>query len=82
MNKRKLFEKVLASSNNVQFREMITLVEAFGFQLSRIKGSHHIFTHPEIPELLNLQERNGKAKQYQVRQFLQLVEQYNLDLGE
>ncbi|WP_236097091.1 type II toxin-antitoxin system HicA family toxin [Dolichospermum planctonicum] len=27
----------------------MTLVEAFGFSLSRINGSHHIFTHPTIP---------------------------------
>ena len=33
-------------------------------------------------ELVNLQNKKGKAKPYQVRQFLTLVEQYNLDLGE
>lgn len=82
MNKKKLLMKVLAGSKNIQFNDIITLVEAFGFRLSRVNGSHHIFTHPEIPELLNLQERNGKAKQYQVYQFLQLVKQNNLTLGD
>jgi hypothetical protein len=32
--------------------------------------------------LLNLQEVRGKAKPYQIRQFLRLVEKYNLELGE
>jgi predicted RNA binding protein YcfA (HicA-like mRNA interferase family) len=82
MNKRKLLFKALSSPHNLQFKEMIVLAEAFGFRLSRINGSHHIFTHPDVPELLNLQEKNGKAKAYQVRQFLQLVEQYDLELGE
>ncbi len=82
MNKRKLFLKALSSPHNLQFKELIVLAEAFGFRLSRMKGSHHIFTHPEIPELLNLQEKNGNAKAYQVRQFLQLVEQYDLELGD
>ena len=82
MNKRKLLEKVLASPKNVQFSDMISLVEAFGFRLSRVRGSHFIFAHPNIPELVNLQEKNGKAKPYQVRQFLQLVEQYDLELGD
>jgi len=56
MNKRKLLEKILAGSKNVQFSDMTSLIEAFGFRLSRINGSHFIFVHPEIPELLNLQE--------------------------
>jgi len=45
-------------------------------------GKHCFFVHPRIPELINVQEKNGKAKAYQVRQFLQLVEQYDLELGD
>lgn len=82
MNKRKLLEKVLAGSKNIPFDEMVALVEAFGFRLSRAKGSHHIFTHPQVRELVNLQEVDGKAKPYQIRQFLKLVEQYNLQLED
>lgn len=82
MNKRKLLEKVLSGSRNISFKEMISLVEAFGFHLSRSKGSHFIFTHPQIPELVNLQEQDGKAKPYQIRQFLQLIERYHLDLED
>jgi len=33
-------------------------------------------------QLVNLQNRKGKAKPYQVRQFLEIVEQYNLELGD
>ena len=82
MNKRKMLEKALAGSKNIRFTDMVSLVEAFGFYLSRTSGSHHIFTHPDIPELVNLQEVDGKAKSYQIRQFLRLVERYNLTLGD
>ena len=82
MNKRKLLEKALSGSKNIRFNEMVALVEAFGFNLSRVRGSHHIFTHPQVRELVNLQEVDGKAKPYQIRQFLQLVERYNLEMGE
>lgn len=82
MNKRKLLEKALAGSKNIRFSDMILLVEGFGFYLSRTRGSHHIFTHPAIPELVNFQEADGKAKAYQIRQFLRLVERYNLTLGD
>ena len=67
---------------NVAFQEMRRLVEAFGFDLKRVSGSHHIFVHPHVPELVNLQEVDGEAKPYQIRQFLKLVERYSLTLEE
>jgi predicted RNA binding protein YcfA (HicA-like mRNA interferase family) len=82
MKKRKLLKKALTNPRNMRFKEMITLVEAFGFRLSRVKGSHHIFVHAQIRELVNIQDVNGQAKPYQIRQFLQLVEQYSLELGD
>jgi hypothetical protein len=82
MNKRKQFRRLLGACGNVRFADLVNLVTAFGFQLSRTSGSHHIFTHPRVPELLNLQNQKGKAKPYQVRQFVTLVEEYNLDLEE
>jgi hypothetical protein len=80
--KRKLLEKISTGSKNVQFDEMVTLVKAFGFTLSRISGGPHIFTYPGIPEIVNLQNKKGKAVPYQVRQFLSLVEQYALTLED
>ena len=57
-------------------------MEAFGFQLSRINGSQHIYVHADVPELVNLQNVNGQAKPYQVKQFLRLIERYNLQMAE
>lgn len=74
----KILQKALSSPNNLRFSEARALAEGCGFQLSRVKGSHHIFAHSEIQELVNLQEVSGQAKAYQVRQLLQLVEKYNL----
>jgi predicted RNA binding protein YcfA (HicA-like mRNA interferase family) len=82
MNKRRLLQKALNSPQNMRFSEITVLVEAFGFQLSRSSGSHRIFTHPDVKELLNLQEVDGRAKPHQVRQFLRIVEKYDLQLGE
>jgi predicted RNA binding protein YcfA (HicA-like mRNA interferase family) len=82
MNPRKTLQQILAGSKSIRFADMCRLVEAFGFFLSRVNGSHHIFTHPEVPELVNLQEVRGQAKPYQIRQFLKLVEEYNLTLED
>jgi len=80
MSARKTLERILSGSRNIRFADMTALVEAFGFHLARIRGSHHIFAHPGIPELVNLQEVEGEAKPYQIRQFLRLVERYHLEL--
>jgi predicted RNA binding protein YcfA (HicA-like mRNA interferase family) len=80
MNERKVLAKILAGSKDVRFREMVGLVEAFGFRLSRIAGSHHIFVHPQVRELVNIQNVKGKAKPYQIHQFLELVECYDLQM--
>jgi len=82
MKKQKLLYKVLSGSKNIKFNDIVLLVEAFGFHLSRVKGSHHVFTHPGISELINLQNVKGQAKPYQIKQFLELVEKYDLRLED
>ena len=82
MNKQKLLRKILSGSKNVRFNDLVALVEAFGFTIDRVRGSHHIFIHPTIAENVNLQNAKGQAKPYQVRQFLKLVERYDLKLEE
>jgi predicted RNA binding protein YcfA (HicA-like mRNA interferase family) len=82
MKPRKLLQRILGGSRNVRFDDTCKLVEAFGFTLVRVNGSHHIFSHPDMPELVNLQEVDGQAKPYQIRQFLKLVEEHNLTLED
>lgn len=82
MNKRKLLRKALAGSKNIRFADFVSLVEAFGFRRVRTSGGHQVFEHPDVAGLVNLQNAKGKAKPYQIKQFLELVELYNLKLGE
>lgn len=82
MNKRNLFKKLLAGSANIRFIEFVRVVEAFGFRLDRTSGSHRIYVHPKVREVLSLQSVNAKAKPYQIRQFLDLVEAYNLSMED
>ena len=83
MNRRKLLRRLSEGAlANVRFADIMDLAEGFGFRLVRVSGSHHIFAHPDIPEIVNLQEVQGEAKPYQIRQFLRLVERYNLQLED
>ncbi|HEX6207352.1 MAG TPA: type II toxin-antitoxin system HicA family toxin [Actinomycetota bacterium] len=81
MGPRRLLERLRRGAvSNVRFRDLVRLVEALGFELQRTSGSHHIFAHPAVPELLNLQDVAGEAKPYQIRQLLRLMERYSLSL--
>ena len=83
MNRRKLLARLLQGAlNNVRFSDFAGLVKGFGFTLDRVEGSHQIFIHPGVPEPVSLQEIKGEAKPYQIRQFLKLLERYNLVLEE
>jgi hypothetical protein len=52
----KLLLQVLAGSadRNVGFGDVCSLLKQLGFDL-RVRGSHHIFTRPDVAEILNLQ---------------------------
>lgn len=83
MNRKRLLQRLAQGAlHNVAFGDMQNLIEGFQFTLTRVSGSHHIFAHLDIPELINLQNVKGQAKPYQSRQFLRLVERYNLKLEE
>lgn len=77
----KLLQRLLSGSKNLSFADVVSCAEAFGYRLDRVNGSHHIFVHDQIPEVLNLQSVKGKAKPYQVKQFLQIIEAHNLRMG-
>jgi predicted RNA binding protein YcfA (HicA-like mRNA interferase family) len=64
----------------VAFSDARRLLDGLGFKLRRVSGSHHVFAHPDIAELLNLQSVRGQAKPYQLRQLMRLVESYDLRL--
>ncbi len=81
--KQKLYLKIMSGSKNVRFEDFVTIMLAFGFIQDRVGGSHRIFKHPAIPDLLSIQPtKNGQAKPYQMHQFLSLVGEYDLNMRD
>jgi predicted RNA binding protein YcfA (HicA-like mRNA interferase family) len=78
LNKRKFLARVINNRKNVRYGDFVSLVEAFGYEYVRSNGSHNIYEHKDAPEVLNIQNQNGEAKPYQIKQFLDFVEIYNL----
>ena len=75
----KTLYKVLNGSSdaNVTFSELCQLLTQLGFTV-RIRGSHHIFTHDGLEEIINLQPRGSMAKSYQVKQVRNIITRYKL----
>lgn len=66
------------SDTNIPFMNLVGLLKQMKFDL-RIKGSHYIFSKDGIEEIVNIQEVNGKAKAYQVKQIREIITKYNLN---
>jgi len=57
VDSRRLLRRLLQGQMaNVAFGDMQRLLKDFGFELDRINGSHHIYRHPTVSELVNIQE--------------------------
>lgn len=65
-----LREKVFNSRfDGCSFTDFQRLIEAYGFEYSHKTGSHMYYHHPTIGKL-DVQARKGKAKWYQIEQFI------------
>ena len=79
----KLYEQLLANPGTIiSFRDFERLLEAFGWEHKRTKGSHRTYVHPDVPVIMTINADGKSAHRYQVRLLLELVEDYGLHIGE
>jgi len=80
--RKQLLVQVLSGTSdaNIRFDDLRSLLAALGF-VERVKGSHHIFTKPDVTEILNVQPRGSLAKPYQVKQVRAAIVRYKLAEG-
>lgn len=77
--KDKLLGRAKQNSNRLRFDDFETLLRLCGWTFDRQTGSHRIWYSPKRYRLSIQEARDGKAKGYQVRQFL---EQYNREITD
>ena len=65
----------------MRYSDFVTIVEAYGFRCTRSNGDHEIYRHKGVVEIVNIQNDNGKAKSYQVKQFLFLNRKVQFETG-
>ena len=79
----KLYAQLLvAQQGTISFRGFERLLLAFGFEPVRQKGSHKSYKHVKAQRMLVVQPRGNDAKDYQVRQFLDMVQEHGLTIED
>lgn len=76
----KLYARLVKNRAAMRFADFERILKSFGFTLDRINGSHHIYKHPAVLRRLSIQPRGGQAKPYQIDQFLDMVEEFGLEM--
>jgi len=69
----KLLEAARNNSNGLSFKDFEALLRRARWVLDRQKGSHQIW-YSQKNSLLSIQPRGGRAKGYQVKQFLEVYD--------
>ncbi|MCB0046517.1 MAG: type II toxin-antitoxin system HicA family toxin [Caldilineaceae bacterium] len=72
----KLLQRVRNSPKSVSFADLDSLLIAYGFELRRSRGSHHIYSHTEYLELrITVPFKRPHVGATYVRWVLALIEQ-------
>lgn len=81
---RRFLERIRTKRANVRFRELEGLLARIGFELDRQRGSHRVYSHPDFPTAIVVVQpgKDGKAKGYQVKQVIDLIDALGLSVEE
>ncbi len=72
----KLLQKARNNLNSLSFDDFRALMKQCAWVEDRQVGSHQIWFSPKRYRI-SIQNRNGKAKDYQIKQFLQQYDEEN-----
>jgi predicted RNA binding protein YcfA (HicA-like mRNA interferase family) len=75
--RRRLLERIRQRRcKNVRFGDLCWLLEAYGFVLDRIHGSHYVYTHSRLERILTVPKPHGtsEVKPVYCRQALEAIE--------
>jgi len=78
-NKDRLLETARRNPNGLRFGDFQTMLKKCGWTFDHQTGSHCIWYSPQRNRISIQEGRDGKAKGYQVRQFLEQYEREATD---
>lgn len=81
--RKKLRQRIAQNPRNVSMRELRTLLEAYGFELNRVKGSHYSFIiEASGREMLLVVPFRHPLHAVYVKKALSMIEQIEADLPD
>lgn len=75
----KLYAQMLRNKRG-KFADFQKLLLAHGFRLDRVRGSHEVYVRDDVPEHITIQPNGKEAMDYQIRDFLRIVREYDIKL--
>jgi hypothetical protein len=81
-NPMELLEKIRANPGDVPFADLCRVCDYFFGQARQTRGSHRVYQTPWIGNpRVNIQNRKGQAKAYQVKQVIKAIERLEVEHG-
>jgi predicted RNA binding protein YcfA (HicA-like mRNA interferase family) len=77
----KLYEQLLRNKRG-KFADLKKLLLAHGFRLDRVRGSHEVYVRDDVPEHVTIQPNGKEAMDYQIREFLRIVGEYQISMDD
>ena len=71
----KLLTKIRNNPNAVRFEDLAKLLEWHGFELRRIKGSHHVFRRGQEPPIVVSRRRTPHVSPGAVKEVIQRIDE-------
>jgi len=77
-----LLEKMHTNPADVRFTDLCRICDHFFGAVRQTGGSHRVYRTPWTGDpRVNVQNRQGKAKAYQVRQIIKAIERLEVEYG-
>ena len=70
----KQIDKIKANPKDVKFSDLVILLKEFGFDLKRIKGSHHVYNRDDVTFVVPVHK--NRIKEIYVKRILSLIEKF------
>jgi predicted RNA binding protein YcfA (HicA-like mRNA interferase family) len=71
--KQKLIEACIANPSSVKFKQLVIILEHFGFNMIQAKCSHVKFKHHQLSSDLIIPVHNGDCKDFYKREAYKLI---------
>jgi len=82
MNLTEIVGKMRSNPSGVRFADLCKVCDHYFGQARQSSGSHRVYKTPWIGDpRVNIQNSNGQAKAYQVRQVLKAIERLEVEHG-